>query len=315
MRAVRNATLLGDLIALVVVVAALLLPDRLTRTDLGSFAAVPVELVVGGALLLVLPDRARRPVATVLGVALGALTVLKIVDVGFYGALARPFDLVLDWTLLPGAWELLHSSLGTTVAVLVVAAAGLVVVAVLVGTAWACRRLARRLDGHPTAAVPVLAALAAVWITCAATGIRAVPPYPVASASSTTKIIGEVEAVREGLVDRDRFAVELAQDRFRDVPADRLLTGLRGKQVLVIFVESYGRVGVDRSRYRAGGDRGAGGRHPPTRRGGLAGRGAAISPRRPPGAAAGWRTRPCCLDSGSTASSAIATWWRVTGSP
>ena len=153
-RAVQNATLLGDLIALVVVVAALLLPDRLTRTDLGSFAAVPVELVVGGALLLVLPDRARRPVATVLGVALGALTVLKTLDVGFYGALTRPFDLVLDWTLLPGAWELLHSSLGTTVAVLVVAAAGLVVVAVLVGTTWACRRLARRLNGHPAAAVP-----------------------------------------------------------------------------------------------------------------------------------------------------------------
>ena len=70
------------------------------------------------------------------------------------------------------------------------------------------------------------------------------PPYPVASASSTTKIIGEVEAVREGLLDRDRFAAELAQDRFRDVPADQLLTGLRGKQVLVIFVESYGRVAL-----------------------------------------------------------------------
>ena len=154
MRAVRNATLLGDLVALVVLVGALLLPDRLTRTDLGSFAAVPVELVLGGALLLVLPARARRPVATILGLALGALTVLKIVDVGFYGALARPFDLVLDWTLLPGAWELLHSSLGGTVAVLVVAAAGLVVVAVLVGTAWACRRLARLLDGHPSRRPP-----------------------------------------------------------------------------------------------------------------------------------------------------------------
>ena len=41
MRDQRRWTLLGDLIALVVVVGALLLPDRLTRTDLGSFAAVP----------------------------------------------------------------------------------------------------------------------------------------------------------------------------------------------------------------------------------------------------------------------------------
>ena len=199
-----------------------------------------------GSLLLVLPARARRPVATVLGIVLGALTVLKIVDVGFYGALARPFDLVLDWALWSGAWELLHSSLGDTVAVLVVAAAGLVVLAVLAGTTWACRRLARLLDGHPAAAVPLLAALAALWITCAATGLRAVPPYPVASTSSTTKIIGEVTAVREGLVDQDRFAVELAQDRFRAVPPDHLLAGLRGQEVLVIFVESYGRVALTR---------------------------------------------------------------------
>ena len=240
----RRLAVLGDPIALVVLVGALLLPDRLTGTDLGSFAAVPVELVLGGALLLVLPSRARQPVATVLGLALGALTVLKIVDIGFYGALARPFDLVLDWTLLPGAWQLLHSSLGSIVAVLVVAAAGLVVVAVPVGTTWACRRLARLLDGHPSAAVPVLAVLAAVWITCAATGVRAVPPYPVASANSTDKIIGEVAAVREGLLDRDRFDAELAQDRFQKVPPDQLLTGLRGKQVLVIFVESYGRVAL-----------------------------------------------------------------------
>ena len=238
------SAILGDLLALTVLVGALLLPDRLTRTDLGSFAAVPVELVLGGALLLVLPARSRRPVASVLGIALGALTVLKIIDIGFYGALARPFDLVLDWTLLPGAWQLLHSSLGSTVAVLVVAAAGLLVLAVLAGTTWACRRLARLLDGHSAAAVPVLAALAALWITCAATGVRAVPPYAVASASSTTKIIGEVAAVREGLVDQDRFAAELAQDRFRDVPADTLLAGLQGKQVLVIFVESYGRVAL-----------------------------------------------------------------------
>ena len=270
MRAVRNATLLGDLVALVVLVGALLLPDRLTRTDLGSFAAVPVELVLGGALLLVLPARARRPVATILGIVLGALTVLKIVDVGFYGALARPFDLVLDWTLWSGAWELLHSSLGDTVAVLVVAAAGLVVLAVLAGTTWACRRLARLLDGHPAAAVPVLATLAALWITCAATGVRAVPPYPVASTSSTTKIIGEVEAVREGLVDRDRFAVELAQDRFRDVPADRLLTGLHGKQVLVIFVESYGRVALTDPDIAPAVTAVLDGRHPPARRSGLA---------------------------------------------
>ena len=246
MRGARSTTVLGDLTALLVLLGALLLPDRLSRTDLGSFAAVPVELVVGGVLLLVLPDRARRPVAAGLGVLLGVLTVLKMVDIGFYAALARPFDLVLDWTLVPGAWQLLHSSLGGTAAALVVVAAGVLVLAVLAGTTWACLRLTRFLDDHAVAAVPVLAVLGALWLTCAATGLRAVPPYPVASGSSTTKIIGEVTGVRDGLVDQERFAAELAQDRFRAVPPDHLLGGLRGQQVLVIFVESYGRVALTR---------------------------------------------------------------------
>jgi hypothetical protein len=203
-----------------------------------------MELILAGVLLVVLPDRARRPVAAALGVALGLLTVLKIIDIGFYAALARPFDLLLDWTLVPGAWALLQSSLGATAGALVVTVAALLVVTVLVGLVWACLRLTRLLGTRPAGAVPVLALLAAVWLTCAVTGLRAVSPYPVASTSSTTKIIGEVAGVRDGLADQKRFTAELAQDRFRAVPPDHLLTGLRDKQVLLIFVESYGRVAL-----------------------------------------------------------------------
>ena len=124
----------------VLLVGLVLLPDRLSRTDLGSFAAVPIEPVLGGVLLVVLPAAARRAAAVVLGGLLGVLTVLKIIDVGFYGALARPFDLVLDWTLLPGVWTLLESSLGSTAAALVLAGA----VALLVGS---CSRPSGPLSG------------------------------------------------------------------------------------------------------------------------------------------------------------------------
>ena len=236
--------MLGDLLAAVLLVALLLLPDRLTRTDLGSFAAVPIEPVLGGVLLVVLPAGVRQPVAAALGGLLGLLTALKLVDVGFYAALARPFDLVLDWTLLPGVWVLLQGSLGGVTAVLVLAGLAVVVATLLAAAVWASLRLSRLLTAHHEPAVRVLAAIGACWLACAAVGVRAVPPYPVASASSTTKIIGEVRAVREGLADRERFAAELAADRFSSVPADDLVTGLRGTQVLVIFVESYGRVAL-----------------------------------------------------------------------
>ena len=67
--------------------------------------------------------------------------------------------------------------------------------------------------------------------------------------------------MRTGLEDRAALARLIADDRFRATPGDRLLTGLRGKDVLVVFVESYGRVAVEGSsfapRVRAVLDRGS----------------------------------------------------------
>src|SRR5262249_53968504 len=40
------------------------------------------------------------------------------------------------------------------------------------------------------------------------------------------------------------FAAEIRRDRFRNVPRGRLLTGLKGKDVILAFVESYGDVAV-----------------------------------------------------------------------
>ena len=223
----------------------MLLPDRLTRTDLGSFLAIPVELALGAVLLLVLPPAARRPVAVALAVLLGALTVLKIIDIGFYAALSRPFDPVLDWGLASGTWQLLDGSLGAGRALLIVAGALLAVAALALLIIWSVLRLTRLLDGHPSAVLPVVAGLTAIWLACAASGAVVASPYPIASHASTSKIIDEVAGVRAGLQDERVFAEQVARDDFRDVPADQLLTGLHGKQVVLVFVESYGRVALE----------------------------------------------------------------------
>jgi len=55
--------------------------------------------------------------------------------------------------------------------------------------------------------------------------------------------------VRTGLADHAALARLIAQDRFRDTPGNRLLTGLRGKDVVLVFVESYGRVAVQGSSF------------------------------------------------------------------
>ncbi|MGH3425780.1 MAG: CDP-alcohol phosphatidyltransferase family protein, partial [Nocardioidaceae bacterium] len=65
-----------------------------------------------------------------------------------------------------------------------------------------------------------------------------------ASASGATTAFDEVSRLRADIADRETFAKAIAVDRFRDVPGDQMLAGLRGKDVLLVFVESYGRVAV-----------------------------------------------------------------------
>jgi hypothetical protein len=72
---------------------------------------------------------------------------------------------------------------------------------------------------------------------------------PVASSSAAALTVDEVQAVRASLADRSVLAHEIAQDRFRATPGNRLLTGLRGKDVLLVFVESYGRVAIQGSSF------------------------------------------------------------------
>ena len=61
-----------------------------------------------------------------------------------------------------------------------------------------------------------------------------------------------VDEWREGrvmLADRAEFERQAADDPFRKTPADRLLTGLGGVDVLLIYIESYGRSALEEERY------------------------------------------------------------------
>ncbi|MEU4482237.1 sulfatase-like hydrolase/transferase [Micromonospora sp. NPDC023966] len=241
-RRAAGAVLTG--LAALLVAAALVAPDRLAEAGPGAVLRLPVEALVAVALLLVLPTRARRPVAVALGLALGLLTVLKLLDTGFWVARDRPFDVLLDWGLFDDGFGYLTDSAGRAGAVAAAAGVVLLVVGLPVLVALAARRLARVLAGHRTGAVRVVAALAVLWLGCALFGVRAAG-VPVADRTATTLVASHVGQVRAGLRDRAAFAGELTADAYRDVPGDRLMTGLRGKDVLVAFVESYGRDAVE----------------------------------------------------------------------
>ncbi|GHE77439.1 hypothetical protein GCM10017786_03590 [Amycolatopsis deserti] len=225
----------ADVLACGLVVAALVAPDDPARLGPAAFLRIPVEALAGVALVLVLPVRARRIVAAVAGAFLGVLTLLKIADLGFRQAFDRPFSLVFDWSFAGPALSLL----GGAARVAVVAGAVLAVVALVLLTTWAAVRLARVAADHRTVSARVVAVLAVAWIAAALTGL------PPASRTTAALAYREVRAVAADLADRREFAAQMAADAFRDTPPDRMLTALRGKDFLLTFVESYGRVALD----------------------------------------------------------------------
>src|SRR5581483_5135200 len=82
------------------------------------------------------------------------------------------------------------------------------------------------------------------WVLCLALGARIVPATPIASAGAASLIVSQARAVQSDIEDHGVFQREILGDRFAATPASKLLTGLRGKDVLLLFVESYGKVAV-----------------------------------------------------------------------
>jgi hypothetical protein len=230
-------------LAVLVVWAALAAPHQPGHFTLGGFSRLPLELLVVVALAVVLPAAPRRVLAVVVGAVLGVLVLVKALDVGFYTVLDRPFNPFDDWGHRGTAIETLRDSFGKSHADLALALALAAIVALFVVLVAALLRVTRVAAGHHSRALPAIAALGVVWIVLRVLGA------PVASTSAVALAVREVQAVRTGLQDRATLAPLIARDRFRTTPRDRLLTGLRGKDVLLLFVESYGKVAVQGSSF------------------------------------------------------------------
>jgi hypothetical protein len=249
LRRPRAGSLL-TVLAFALVLVALITPDDLRGAGPSSFVRIPVEALVLVALVLAVPersgrtDRARRWAVAAAGAVLGVLTVLKAFDIGYYSVLARPFDPVLDRVSLADGVEFLTTTSGRPVAIAAVVLGGLVAVAVPVLTAAAVLRITRTVLAHRTVATAGVAGFGVLWLVLAVLGVQIAPGVAVASHAGATQARACAVQVRDGLRDRAAFAREASVDAFATTPGDQLLTGLRGKDVVVAFVESYGRVAL-----------------------------------------------------------------------
>ncbi|MER5875315.1 sulfatase [Streptomyces sp. NPDC001910] len=243
-RVARGVTVGTTVLAGVLVLFALVVPNRLDRLSVAAFLRIPAEGVLLAALLLALPPRPRRIVSYVVGALLGQLTVLKLVDMGFYSVLVRPFDLVLDWSLFGNAADWVRESFGRTGEVVALIAVVALVVALLVLMTLAVARLTDVMVRNRPVAGRTVLVLGTAWITCVTLGVQ-FTGVPVASQLDARIVQNRVRQVQAGLHDGEVFKRQASVDAFADTPPDQLLTGLRGKDVLFTFIESYGRTAID----------------------------------------------------------------------
>jgi phosphatidylglycerophosphate synthase len=235
----------GTGLAAALVLFALIAPNRLSHFTPAAFARIPIEALIIVGLVIVLPTVARRIAGVILGLAIGLLLVVKLTDIGFNEVLARPFDLVFDWSFLGPGVDYLGDSIGQFGAILTVIGVCVLIVGLLVGTTVAVLRLSRLMVSRRPTVTRNVAVLGVVWLVCAVLGVQFTTGTPVASRAASDTVYDEVKRVHAGLLDPEQFAEEASVDRFRYTSGEELLTGLRGKDVLLNFIESYGRVAIE----------------------------------------------------------------------
>jgi phosphatidylglycerophosphate synthase len=245
----RGVAVAVTVLAVVVVWFALAAPDRPSDLTLAAFVRLPLELLVLAALGVVLPAAPRRVLAVVVGTVLAALVVVRVLDMGFFTLFDRPFLPVDDSSQWKNGIETMRDSIGRSTADLVVDFVVVFVVALIAASVWGLLRVTRAAADHRRRALQAIALLGVAWV-----GLRAVDT-PVATTSASALAVREVRQVHSGLNAPKTLARQIARDRFAATPGDQLLTGLRGKNVLLVFVESYGQVAVQGSSFSPGVDR------------------------------------------------------------
>jgi hypothetical protein len=243
-RAARVVWWTVTVLAFGLVLGALLLPNRISGLEVNRFTRLPVEAIIGAALLLALPRRARTVVAVLGGVLLGALTVLNVLDMEFTEYLGRDFDLVLDWGLLDDAQSYVADSMGRATAVGAAIGLILLIVLLLALTALATVRIGDLMARDTRRATRATLIAATAWVTCSVVGLQ-IAGMPVASHRSADTLVKKARQVRQTIKDEATFGKEVRHDTFGGTPADQLVPDLRGKDMIFTFIESYGRSAIE----------------------------------------------------------------------
>jgi hypothetical protein len=214
--------------ALAVVFVAVAMPNRIEGFTNSWLFTMPIEYPLLLLGIFLVPRALRWPARLTAVFALLVLMALKVADIAVYFAFARPFNPLVDVAMIPVALETLIGTNGlwsVVGAVLSVLALLTIFCLGMYGALGTIQNVTHRgLIGFASVAALVIAATTSIGTT------------------KTTLLVREHAArIADGLRAADQFRADLEKDEFDGIPPGKRLAGLAGVDVILIFVESYGR--------------------------------------------------------------------------
>ena len=246
----RVASVVGWGLAFAVVWFALLGPTAPRQLTPTTFLRLPLEAIAVVAIMVVAAGltasrRATRlGLALLIGVPLGLLAVFKVLCLASFAVLDRKFNPVSDVAQLGPAVDFVRTSFGSVAVAGASVAVVLGTATLLLGPPLLVARVTRLVQRRPRRAGVAVLALTTVWVALALAGLRVAPQQPVAAVDASRLVLREAGDISSALAARRAFDAALRVDAYRE-PRTGDLSGLAGKDVLVVFVESYGRVAVE----------------------------------------------------------------------
>lgn len=233
------------LVAALILYLVLIQPNHPGAMTWRALFGLPLELPAILCALIAFGDgRAGRFFRVVLAAILTLIVVLKCADFVSFNALSRGFNPVADMALVDAFVRLLTGSLGSALAMLAVFGAIFATLLIVALLWWALGKWARLTLPH--ARLFVLPAVLATGLVVAEVGHTmgrwSLPVSPPGTAFTARVGVERVEMVQRTLSELKNFRAQVKLDPFtgaRDL-LDRI-----DRDVLIIFVESYGRTSFD----------------------------------------------------------------------
>jgi hypothetical protein len=248
---VRRARLV---LAVLLLVAVPLAPGVIAQHSVAALIRLPVESILVILVLALLPWRAaRRAVAVAFGVFVVVALVFAGLDAAFEYALDTHFD-ATDWQQVSDGFGVVRDSIGAPAAVAILVGLALVAAATVAALAWAALRVdaATRTGGRR--ASWTVTSVTAAWVVAALAGSQLIAGQPAAASASIDAISSASSLASATLTAQAELPHRIATDPYAAMPASDLLTALKGKDVVIAFIESYGQVAVQGTSFSDGVD-------------------------------------------------------------